>query len=348
MDKDQLRESALLQMRRALYAWSNGDHDMAVLHGGIAFEHIVKAALAARHPSLLSDGRDFSTLLHAAGLSSHATAPATHARTLGAAEAFKRARALLQLSVSERDVEPLLTARNGVAHLGAHDKTQSAMALTVAVTVVDAVLADIGEGDHDFWGPYRSRRHDLYQLQAETLADARQRAIADFKEERERRSAAADEGGDSLRALLEPLLADAEERTAHEEELRAAVQDIVTVKIRYAKKLFRIAAGRQSTAADLKRLARMAEIRKWYRPEACDESFARCPVCGYARGVLRARIGPDGQGIPDRHVRECFAVMFDCPVCGLELDGRPELQVSGLVTHYYKDLKKGSRFSGDF
>jgi hypothetical protein len=328
-------------MRRALFAWSNGDHDMAVLHGGIAFEHIVKAALAARHPSLLSDGRDFSTLLHAAGLSDHAPAPATHARTLGAAEAFKRSRTLLQLSVSERDVEPLLTARNGVAHLGAHDKTQSAMALTVAVTVTDAVLADIGEGDHDFWGPYRSRRHDLYQLQADTLADARQRAIAEFEEERERRAAAADEGGASLRELLKPLI-------EHEEELRAAAQDIVTVKIRYAKKLFRIASGRQTTAADLKRLARMADIRKWYRPEECDESFARCPVCGYTRGVLRARIGPDGGEILDKHVRECFAVMFDCPVCGLELDGRPELQVSGLETHYYKDLKKGSRFGGVF
>jgi hypothetical protein len=47
------------------------------------------------------------------------------------------------MPVKERDIDPLLTARNGVAHLGAHNDAITHDALALAVTVADAVLTDL-------------------------------------------------------------------------------------------------------------------------------------------------------------------------------------------------------------
>ncbi|QIY95650.1 hypothetical protein HEP87_18430 [Streptomyces sp. S1D4-11] len=332
MDVETLRESARLHMRRALHAWCNADHDMAVLHGGIAFEHITKAGLAARHPSLLADGRDFPTLLHAAGLGSHAPNPLTAAKTLGALEAFKRAMALIPMPVTERDVQPLLNARNGVAHLGMHDVAQTGDALAVAVKVIDVVLADIGEGDADFWGPYRSSRSDLPSMQrmgiegmrkqaaVEALADAQAKADEQIKE-------------DTRKAIRE--------WHAQIEEERSVAEQVFAVKIHYAKKLYRIAKKKNLHAAQLKKLANFDEVRKWSRPDECDTFYSKCPVCGYNRGIIRAAIDEDGDDFTDSNVRLCHPNMYDCPVCGLELDGWAELSMIGVSEHYYVEFRNG-------
>ncbi|MFZ4236488.1 hypothetical protein ACOZGD_15065 [Streptomyces murinus] len=303
---------------------------MAALHGGIAFEHTVKAGLAKRHPSLLADGRDFATMLHAAGLGDQAGAPLAKVKTLGAAEAFKRLRSLLSLSITERDIDSLLTARNGVAHMGFHDVTQTAEALTQAVAVIDAVLEDIGEGEIDFWGPYRDQRHDLLQLQQDSLEEMRRQAIADAAE-------AAEWEKDPLRALIKSI------KPAMEQE-REIAEKVLATKIRYAQKLYRICSRQRLYASDMKRLAKMAEVRKWAHSDPCNTTHARCPVCGFKDSIIRSRVGEDGGEVIDENVRECFAEMFDCPVCGLELDGGSELSRAGLPIHYYKDIDTGGTF----
>ncbi|WP_416755562.1 hypothetical protein ACMAVT_22245 [Streptomyces sp. FW42] len=304
---------------------------MAALHGGIAFEHIVKAGLAIRHPSLLADGRDFATMLHAAGLGDQAGAPLAKVKTLGAAEAFKRLRSLLPISATERDIDSLLTARNGVAHMGFHDATQTVEALTQAVTVTDAVLRDIGEGEIDFWGPYREKRHDLAKLQQDALDEMRQRMIEEAAE-------AAEWERDPLRALINSI------KPALEQE-REIAEKVLATKIRYAQKLYRICTRQRLYASDMKRLAKMAEVRKWPYVDACSQTYSRCPVCGFKEGLVRSRIGEDGGEVVDENVRECFAEMFDCPVCGLELDGGSELSAAGLKIHYYKDIDTGGNFT---
>ncbi|WP_327132061.1 hypothetical protein OG311_13950 [Streptomyces sp. NBC_01343] len=304
---------------------------MAALHGGIAFEHIVKAGLAMRHPSLLADGRDFATMLHAAGFGDQAGAPLAKVKTLGAAEAFKRLRSLLAISTSERDIDSLLTARNGVAHMGFHDSNQTVEALTQAVAVTDAVLEDISEGDIDFWGPYRDQRHDLVKLQHDALEEMRRRVLQEAAE-------AAEWERDPLRALMKSI------KPALEQE-REIAEKVLATKIRYAQKLYRICSRQRLHASDMKRLAKMSEVRKWPHADECNITHSLCPVCGYKEGMIRSRIGEDGGDVIDEDVRECFAEMFDCPVCGLELDGGSELSSAGLRIHYYKDIDTGGTFT---
>ncbi|WUH90308.1 hypothetical protein OG900_09485 [Streptomyces sp. NBC_00433] len=311
MDVEHLRESARIQMRRSLAAWRLADNDMAVLHAGIGFEHIVKGALAARHPSLLVDGRDFASMLHAAGLGQHASAPEENVKTLGAAEAYKRLRTLMPISITERDVELLLTARNGVAHLGRHDRSQTASALALAVAVADAVLADIGDGGIDFWGPYADGRHALAKMQEEALEEARQEALraAEFQKQLE--------GGPFNFWLREikPIW-------RQEQEI---ARGVLSAKMRYAAKLYRICNREKLSASELKKRAKMAEIRVWSKSDEYSTSHGRCAVCGYKLGVLRSRIIPD----MNSGSTELLPEMFDCPMCGLELDGIFELSVIG-------------------
>lgn len=328
VDVDTLRESARLHMRRALHAWCQSDNDMAVLHGGIAFEHIAKAALAARHPSLLADGRDFPTLLHAAGLGVHASSPPTMAKTLGALEAFKRATVLIPMPVTERDVQPLLTARNGVAHLGMHDVAQTGDALAVAIKVVDTILADIGEGDADFWGPYRNHRDDLPFMQRMGVEGIRKHAL---EEATEALAEAHKDVDEQFKADMRNAF-----KAWHEQwtEERSIAEQVFAVKVNYAKKLYRISQKKKLHAAQLKKLANMDEIRKWSKPGECDTSYSKCPVCGYRRGLVRAVIDDDGE-IASSYPRMCHPVMYDCPVCGLELDGWAELSMIGIPDHYF-------------
>jgi hypothetical protein len=89
-------------MRRSLDAWCEDERDMAVLHCGIAVEHLLKAFLASKHPSLLVDGRDFSSLLHAVGEGAYATVDEHLTKSIGALECFRRVAQLTALPVTER------------------------------------------------------------------------------------------------------------------------------------------------------------------------------------------------------------------------------------------------------
>ncbi|MCG6495701.1 hypothetical protein [Kitasatospora sp. A2-31] len=322
MDKTRLLASAQRQMNRAMSAWCTSDNDMAVLHGGIGTEHLLKALLSARHPSLLVDGRDFSSLLHATGQSAHAASPETKVKTTGALDAFKRAAALIAMPVKERDLDPLLTARNGVAHLGAHDDAITHEALAVAITVADAVLADLQEDIPAFWGTWAEARLDLEQMQR----DAR---IAAEQSQKQEAVETADES--QLEhwedRLLEPMAED------FRSDSFQVAQIAVAVKVRCAKKLYRALYYGKTPEEIMK--ADLVE------PEAdrgeygqCLYRSTKCPVCG-ADGDVHAslrnqpkRSKKKGRG---RRVQREFPDYFDCYTCGLELDNRYELEVLGMA-----------------
>ncbi|MFE9699008.1 hypothetical protein [Streptomyces sp. NPDC006270] len=326
MDKTSLVASAQRQMSRALSAWCTSDNDMAVLHAGIGTEHLLKALLAARHPSLLVDGRDYNSLLHATGQSEYAAAPGTKVKTIGALDAFKRAAALIAMPIKERDLDPLLTARNGVAHLGAHDNAVTREALAVAVSVADAVLMDLQEEVSTFWGSRGDARLDLEQMQQRAQLEA---------EEALKQVVAKD--------VAIPRLEDWDDRLLNPaiEDFRSgsfqAARITVAVKVRCAKKLYRVLYYGKSPG----------EIAKsdMVEPEAdrseygeCIYRSVKCPVCG-ADGELSASLDSQpkrSKGSRSRR-RRMFPDYFDCFTCGLELDNRHELEVLGMAAPSQKE-----------
>ncbi len=160
MDPDRLQESSRKHMLRSLDAWCEDERDMAVLHCGISVEHLLKAFLASKHPSLLVDGRDFSSLLHAIGEGTHATVGEHLTKSIGALECFRRVAQLIALPVTERQAEPIFSARNGVAHLGIHQTDRTDETVAMSVRINDAVLAALRTDRFEYWDPYAFRVGD--------------------------------------------------------------------------------------------------------------------------------------------------------------------------------------------
>ncbi|WP_406114619.1 hypothetical protein [Streptomyces sp. NBC_01014] len=321
MDKTSLLASGKRQMSRAMSAWCTSDNDMAVLHAGIGTEHLLKALLAARHPSLLVDGRDFNSLLHATGQSTYAASPETKVKTIGALDAFKRAATLIIMPVKERDIEPLLTARNGVAHLGAHNDAITQDSLAIAVTVADSVLADLQEEICTFWGPWADNRLDLENMQRDAqIAKGPALKGAGLEVANEPQLVNWEDG------LLEPMA----------EEFRSGsfqtAQIAVAVKVRYAKKLYRVLYyGKTPEEITKSDMVEPEADRSEYGE--CLFRSVKCPVCG-AEGDAAASLDKQPKrpkkGRRSRQRRE-FPHYFDCYTCGLELDNRYELEVLGMA-----------------
>lgn len=121
MDAQRLQESAQRWTAGGLAAFSEGeDIDFAVHHLGVALEHLLKAYLASLHPALVVDTNDFDSMLHATGHGSRTKRPSSRTKTIGLAAAFNRVKKLLPKKITVTDVqfEPVLAARNGVAHAG--------------------------------------------------------------------------------------------------------------------------------------------------------------------------------------------------------------------------------------
>ena len=147
-------------MLRGIDAWCEDEGDMAVLHCGISVEHLLKAFLASKHPSLLVDARDFSALLHAAGEGAHAAVGEHLAKSIGALECFKRVALLAALPITERQAEPIFSARNGVAHLGLHQADKTGETVVLSVRLNSAILAALGADPLEYWSPYAFRMRD--------------------------------------------------------------------------------------------------------------------------------------------------------------------------------------------
>lgn len=173
MDATRLQASSQRWMTTGLAAFSEGDHsfDFAVHHLGVALEHLLKAYLASLHPALVTEASDFDSLLHATGHGNRARPPSTRTKTIGLALAFNRVKKLLprQITVTDSEFEPVLAARNGVAHAAHFDPDEVRAVLTTCVRIADPTLAELGASPEQYWGDYLQLRDQLVDEHATEL-----------------------------------------------------------------------------------------------------------------------------------------------------------------------------------
>jgi hypothetical protein len=103
----------------ALKAMSDGKPSVSLLHAATALEHLAKAVLASRHPSLIAVASkdNFDSLLMLIGEGQRAKGPG-RVRTIGAREALDRAsRFAPDCAELIDDVALLIWVRDGIAHL---------------------------------------------------------------------------------------------------------------------------------------------------------------------------------------------------------------------------------------
>ncbi|MET9807337.1 hypothetical protein [Streptomyces halstedii] len=174
-DAQRLWYSSQKWMAAAFTAFSDGPlvSDMAVHHAGVAAEHLLKAYLAALHPALIVDGRDFSSLLYATGHGVHASGPRSQTKTIGLVEAYVRVSGILKgsMPVSRQELVPVAEARNGVAHAALHDASQVNAVFTTCLRLADRLLPELPPLG-DFWGRYQGLHDKLLDIR---VAEARVR-----------------------------------------------------------------------------------------------------------------------------------------------------------------------------
>ncbi|HEU4426546.1 MAG TPA: hypothetical protein VFR67_28755, partial [Pilimelia sp.] len=157
-------------MQRGLDAFGgdDADVDIAVHHAGVALEHLLKAFLVAQHPALVVDGRHLDSLLHAVGLGAQAKTPLSRVRTIGLEQAYERCRLLLKqkLVADEKQFVVVAEGRNGVAHLGIHERSEAEAALAMCFRVADIVLEALSEDPAAYWGGYKELHDQLQSASA--------------------------------------------------------------------------------------------------------------------------------------------------------------------------------------
>ena len=140
----------------ALGAMSDGKHSVFLLHAATALEHLAKAVLAARHPSLIAVASkdNFESLLLLVGEAQGAK-PGSRIRTIGAGEALNRAaRFAPECAGLKGDLQLLIWVRDGIAHLA------DASAATVDEVLVPYLKASeelrevLGVDRSGYWGAF--------------------------------------------------------------------------------------------------------------------------------------------------------------------------------------------------
>ncbi|MFJ3505737.1 hypothetical protein [Streptomyces sp. NPDC090135] len=172
MDSKTLTASAQRWMITGLEAFTRGtDLDFAVHHFGVASEHALKALLASYHPALVIDANDFHGLLHATGHGVLSKTPLAGAKTIQAITAFERCNELLRplLPIKKEDFRTFLNARNGVSHLGVHEKDKAREHLITAIRIIDPLLSALSVEQESFWGRYKTLHDELLQKHADDL-----------------------------------------------------------------------------------------------------------------------------------------------------------------------------------
>jgi hypothetical protein len=158
-------------MQRSLEAFGskNDDLDFSVHHAGVAVEHALKAYLAAQHPALIVEAANFDSLLHAVGLGTYAKVPLSRVKTISVTEAFARTRVLLRpkLVIDDKQMAAIAAARNGVAHLGLHERPEAEDVLATCFRVVDVLMDAMGESPSAYWGHYISLHDQMIKADAD-------------------------------------------------------------------------------------------------------------------------------------------------------------------------------------
>ncbi|MFJ5735453.1 hypothetical protein [Streptomyces microflavus] len=166
LDAEKLALSSRKWMAAAFAAFTDepSSEGMAVHHAGVATEHLLKALLASIHPSLIVDGKDFNSLLYAAGQGGLAQVRGSRVKTIQLAEAYDRVTKVLPGKLPPRpqgrEPWPLADARNGVAHAGYYDRSDVIEVLTSCIGIIDPLLVELGIGS-EYWGDHTSLHDEL-------------------------------------------------------------------------------------------------------------------------------------------------------------------------------------------
>jgi hypothetical protein len=142
--------------RSALGAMSDAKHPTFLLHAATALEHLAKAVLAKRHPSLIAVASkdNFDSLLRLIGEVQHAK-PGSKLRTIGAREALDRASRFAPECVSLMpDLQLLIWVRDGVAHLADASDATVEEVLVPYLKASEELRGVLSIERTDYWGPF--------------------------------------------------------------------------------------------------------------------------------------------------------------------------------------------------
>jgi len=288
--------------RSALGAMAEGRHSVFLLHAATALEHLAKAVLAARHPSLIAtaSSNNFESLLHLVGEGQHAK-PKSRIRTIGAQEAIERAARFAPECIALlEDLRLLIWVRDGVVHLA------DASAATVEEVLV----------------PYLRASEEL----RDALGLDRSAYWGDFID------------------VVDSALRE------HVKEARLRVESALAV----ARAEF---ARRYGDLDEKTKAAMVAAIEASYFPlDKYEEQLLDCPACGtpaLVSGILDLDYDEDWdhrEGIlVGVHLAGVTFIprRLGCRACGLELDGREELEATGIEQPWeLKDVDERDFFEG--
>jgi hypothetical protein len=157
-DKDQLSAQLVASSgtfaRSALQA-QHDDNRVFLLHAATALEHLAKAVLAARRPSLIVATNDFESLLHACGESGFARRPRAKMRTIAAGDAIGRAgRFVPTVEALVPDLELLILVRNGIAHLGEASASDADDVLVAYLKASEELRDTLDVDRSSYWGEF--------------------------------------------------------------------------------------------------------------------------------------------------------------------------------------------------
>jgi hypothetical protein len=189
----QLADSSAAFARSALRA-QHDDHRVFLLHAATAIEHLAKAILARRHPSLIVASNDFESLLHACGEGAAARRTRTKMRTINATDAIDRAgRFVPTIEALVPDLELLILVRNGVAHLGEASSDDADGVLIAYLKASEELRAALEIDRNGYWGEFVDLVESALK---ENVQNARLRvesALANARQEFDRRFGALDD-----------------------------------------------------------------------------------------------------------------------------------------------------------
>jgi hypothetical protein len=159
-EQDQNPLSAQLADSSAAFALSalraqHQDRRVFLLHAATALEHLAKAVLARRHPSLIVASNDFESLLHACGEGASARRKRPRMRTINASDAISRAgRFLPTVEALAPSLELLIQVRNGVAHLGEVSADDADSVLVPYLKASEEMRAALDIDKAAYWGEF--------------------------------------------------------------------------------------------------------------------------------------------------------------------------------------------------
>ena len=178
ISQSSLLESARTWAHLAVSSYLAENFDLALPAAGISWEQICKAALFAKHPTLLvelSNGR-FDSLL---ALLDIEPGPL---RTINATESFRRVQKVYRNEIAESPQAPLnelVAIRNGAVHVGDIGAVEEVGRLMeVFVHASNGLLKILDTSSHAYWGQYEDTIESLFVRELDEFEKTVERKLA--------------------------------------------------------------------------------------------------------------------------------------------------------------------------